>query len=900
MNGAPMDLLRTLALRIRTFVGAPALERELDDELRFHVDMQTETYIRSGMTPARARRRALTEFGGVDRMTEACRDTRTGSRLHTVLRAVRLAIRRLRREPAFVVPAVATIAIGVAALTAVFTLADAVLLRPLAYPDADRIVEVRHTLPGWGIPASGQSGGTFAHYQAGSTAFASLGAWFDRELSITEGDNPERIQAALVTPGVLRVLGVQPVIGRAFNDEDAGGAAVLLSHEMWHARYNADPHVIGRTVSINRVEREIIGVLPPRTDFPRPGTQMLFGMGPGIEATRGELDNLYMEAIGRLRPGVTLDDAEADLARLIATLPERYGDVTPAQLAESGIAPRVRSLKESITGDVRPALILLLCTAFIVLLIAMANVANLVMVRAEHQRREVAIERALGAGHGAIAGRFIAEYALLTLMATALGLLLAHVAVQTRLGFDAWQIPRLHDAALGGRSYAVAAVAALTTAALLAATGIGRTRGVDVQAALKGSLQRATTDRDSLWLQHGLSAVQVALACALLIAAGVMVQSVARLQRLPLGFAPANVLAFDVALPNRQYQGYTVQASFHDALAERLRRVPGVDAVGAVTVLPLTLTPNWADAPVVAADAPRPDVAPMMTMRSATPEYFAAMGIPILRGRTFEAADLRDDGAGVILSAALARVLFGSIDVVGRRIELPNEESVALTIIGVAGDIRDATLTAPPARLLYLPSVGAAAVTDGRADIPVWPGEMSYVVRSALPLQTLLPAVRSALKEMDATLPVAYPRTIDELVSRSSARARMTSRLLLASAGAALLLGVVGIYGVIAYAVRRRTPELALRMVLGATPRGVTAMVLRQGAVIALAGIGAGIGAALALTRLLRGLLFEVSAHDPVTFVAGALVMLLVALAASGLPAVRAARTPPSSALADN
>jgi putative ABC transport system permease protein len=716
-------------------------------------------------------------------------------------------------------------------------------------------------------------------------------------LSITDSENPERIRAALVTPGVLHVLGVQPLLGRGFNDDDDGGRSVILSHDLWQSRYAGDADVVGRTVRINSVEREIIGVLPAGVAFPRPGTQMLFGSGPGTTASRADLDNLYMEAIGRLRPGVTVADAEAELARLIATLPDRYGDVTSAQLADAHITPQVRPLAESITGEVRPALLLLLCTAVFVLLIAVANVANLVLVRAEHQRREVAVERALGAGSRAIALRFISEYALLTLAGASLGVALAHVAVQTRFGFDAWHLPRLEQVTLTGRALGLAGVAALASAAFLALVAIGRTSRVDVQATVKGSLQRTTMSRESRLAQQGLSAVQVALACALLVASAVMVQSVVRLQAVPLGFDAAGVVAFDVALPVRQYSGYAAQAGFHDELAARLRASPGIRAVGAVSDLPLTALPNWFDAPVLAPDMPRPQVLPVISMRSASPEYFDAMGIPLLRGRTFEPADLRDDGAGVILAASVAHTLFGTLDVLGRTIELSDQRAVPLTVVGVAGDVRDAALTAPAASLVYLPALGVTRVTEGNASIPMWPGEMTFVVRSALPPATLIPAIRAALRELDPTLPVAYPRTLDDLVAAGSARARMTAWLLVAGAAGALLLGVVGIYGVITFGVSRRTPELALRIALGATPRVVTMMVLRQGAIIAILGVVGGIAAALALTRLLAGLLFEVSPRDPGTFVLVPLVMLLVALAASAVPAGRAARTDPKAAL---
>jgi putative ABC transport system permease protein len=891
-----MDLLRTLMLRVRSLLGVRSLEDELSHELEFHVSMQAAQYAAEGMPAGDARRRALLEFGGVDRLAEECREVRTGATLHGLLRTVRLSLRRLRREPGFAVPAVATIALGTCALAAIFSVVDAVLLRPLPYPDADRIVELRHTLPGWGIAETGQSGGTFAQYRSDARVFESIGAWFDRELSITETEAPERVVAALVTHGVLEVLGVQPLHGRRFTDTDGGGNAVMLSHAFWLSRYGGDSTVVGRQVKVNGVAREIIGVLPPRTDFPRAGTQMLFGMGSG-EAREGDLRNMYMEAVARLRPGVTPEQAEADLVRLVNALPERFDDVTAADLAESGLAPRVRTLKESVVGGVRPALVLLLCTALFVLVIAVANVLNLVLVRAERQRREVAIERALGAGGGAVALRFIIEYAAIALAGAALGTAVAAAVVHAGMGFDAWQLPRAGDAAVSLRTVAVVAAAALVAAALCAVVGIASTARVDVQATLRGS-QRMTATRRSRAAQNALSAVQVALAAALLTGAALMVQSLWRVARVPLGFAAEGVVAFDVALPVRQYSGYTAQAAFHERLVRQLENVPGVSAAGAVSVLPLTPMQNWFDVAVtVPGSQQSEDAAPLAAMRSATPGYFAAMGIPLLRGRTFDAHDLGEGGAGVVLSAALAQSLFGSVDVVGRNVELTGESAGTLRIVGIAADVRDASLTAPAARLIYLPATGDSRLAEGRAPIPIWPSELTHVVRSALPASEVLAAARAALHELDPTLPLAFPRTMPGIVSASGARLRVTSWLLLAAAASALLLGVVGIYGVVSYTVSRRRAELALRMALGATPAGVTRSVLRQGAAIAALGLAAGLPVALLLARLLSSLLFEVSPQEPRAFALVALLLLVVAVLASGVPALRAARTDPLRAL---
>jgi predicted permease len=509
------------------------------------------------------------------------------------------------------------------------------------------------------------------------------------------------------------------------------------------------------------------------------------------------------------------------------------------------------------------------------------------------------VERALGAG--AVGLRFAAEYSLLVLAGAALGLALAWLAVRWRFGFEASQIPRLHEVAITGRTVAVAGACAAATAGALAAVGWLRGGRAGVHAALKGSLHRTTASRESRLVQNGLTAVQVALACALLVGSAVMVQSVARLGRVELGFQPANVVAFDLALPARDYLPYSASAGFVDRLREGLLAVPGIDAADAVTMLPLTPHPSWFERSVAAPGMPASDGAqPVASVRLVTPGYFATMGIPLVHGRTFEPADLTDAGSGVILARSLARRLFGDADPVGRTVELPGARVAGpLTVVGVAGDVRDATLAGPVAPLLYLPTLGAARLADGVAPIPFVPSEATIVIRSGLPLAALLPAVREVLRGLDARLPVAAPRTLDDDVAASSARARLTAWLLLAAAAGALLLGVVGIYGVVSYAVSRRTPELALRIALGATPGSVQRMVLRQGAAIALMGVAAGLPVAFATTRLLGGMLYDVSPTDARAFLLVPLAMLLVALLASGAPARRAGRTNPARAFGE-
>jgi putative ABC transport system permease protein len=893
-----MPTLYTVRRWLRTWLDRARVEQELDEELRFHLEMEAEKLRRRGLSHDEARRAALVAFGGRERFKEEVRDERGTRWLDDLARDLRLSLRGLQRERGFTSAVVLSLALGVGAAGAVFAFAYGVLLRPLPYPAAERLVELRHVAPGFDEGELGQSDGTYLHYRRHARSFEHVGAYFDRVLSLTDGEVAERVEAVLITRSALQALGVAPMLGGGVAAPGAADSTnqIILSHDLWVRRYGADPAIVGRTVEINRGPRTVVGVMPPDFRFPRPTTQLWFVMG--MSAERGEIRDLYLTSIARLRPGVSAAAAEAELRGLVPGLAESYGDVTPELLAEGGLAPRVVPLREALTADVRPALVLILATALLVLVITWANVANLSLVRAERRRREVAVATALGASTGRLLRRALAEGLVLGVAGGALGLAVTWLATAGRFAVADGVLPRLEEVRVDGAVLALVGTLAGASALLVALVSHLSARATAPAVVLKGATARTAGSRDGQRAQRGLVVLQVAISLALLVGAGAMAQTIWRLRHASLGFVPERAIAFEVALPVRQYASYDDGARFFGALLERLRAIPGVTGAEAVSELPLSVVPEFSyDAvrrgDVAGADAPLP-----AQVSLATPGYFRLLGIPLEAGRTFERGDLVASPPRVLVSAALGRALFGGLDPVGRTIRLETRSARPFVVAGVLGDVPGTTIADGPERTLYFPVLDDLRATpEAEAPTSVYPRELKVVLRTAGPPTLVMPAVRAAVRELDPKVPVADVRLLDTLVERATIRARLTALLLLVAAGAATLLGVVGLYGVVSYAVSLRTPEFGVRLALGASPAALRTLVLREGTRLALVGVAVGLAASVALMRLLRGLLYQVAAGDPLTLAGTTLLLLAVTVAATWLPARRAARTDPAIAL---
>ena len=952
-----MRLLSEIRERVSALLFRRREDRDLDEELAFHLEMAEQENVRRGMTPAEARRHASLKLGGVAQVREAARDARGVRGLDDLVRDVRFAVRRLVREPGYSIPTIATLALGIGVATAVFTLVNAVLLRPLPYPDADRLVQVTHVAPGAELSVTGLSSGIYLHYREHSRTFDDIATYMSASRTLTDVDAPEQVSVAMVTPSFFDVLGLTPHIGRFPNANDFEfnrSNGVLISHDLWVRRYGADPSIVGRTIEIDRRPDVVVGVAPRGFHFPDRETQVWLGWSPEEQLARfgGErasVDGLYLSGIARLTRGASSDEIDRDLERLVRTLPDAYADVTAQQLEQMGLRAVVTPLRHAVVGDMRAALLLLLGTAGFLLLITWANATNLSLVRAERQRREVTLERALGASELRVARRFLTESVLTATAGCALGVALAYVAVDMRFGFEPGQIARLDEVVLDRTSLLVALALAVMSAALLAVVsmqgarvsgGAARMGTASMRAGMRtgdaatlmSGFGSATTGRAAQGKRRLLVAAQVALACILLTGSALMARSYRALQQIELGFEPEGALTFLLSLPGSEYSGYLASSSLHEDVLDRIRALPGVDAAEAASVaaFPLTIAPDWSRDRVVAADGPATDRpaadgrasdrpaahrtaadrtaadrpaadtsrAPFAHFSLATPGYFSAMRIPLLRGRAFENIDATRARPPVIVNAALARTLFGDINPLGRQVRFTSLGDMSYTIVGVAGDVAGQAIDEGPSLVVYFPNIRPARADITDDAMPMFsPREEQYVIRTSLPPASLISAVRRVIRDVDPKLVMMHAEPLDRLVAGSMARARLTMLLLGIGSATALLLGVIGIYGVLAYTVRQRTAELGVRIALGATPDGMVRMVLRQGALLALGGIAAGLAGAFALSRFLRSLLYEVSPGDPVAFGGVAVLLFVVALAASYVPARRAGRIDPVRAL---
>jgi predicted permease len=902
-KSAGVRLLSEGRERLRALFFRAREERELDEELRSHIEMEIAANVGRGMSPEEARRQALIAFGGVEQFKEEVRDARRFGVLEDVASDLRWAVRRLTREPGYTVPAVMTLALGIGVTAAVFGLVNAVLIRPLPYPEADRLVVIRHAASRMDLPMNGVSPGIANYYRAHNRVFEDIGVYVEHPRTLTDLSEPEQVRSALVTPGLVTVM--RPAF--ALPPAAGGIDGVCISHALWVRRYGADPGIVGRTIRIGDTRRGVSCVLARGFQFPHPDTDVWDAWHSAERAentSRASLRFLAYGGIARLRPATSLEEAERDLERLVRALPEAFPDVTTRQLEEMGLRAVVLPLKEAIIGDVRIALLLLLSAAAFLLLITWANATNLTLVRAERMRREVAVARALGASDGHLARRFLSESLCLGALGAALGLALATVAIDLRFGYAPDEIPRLREVAVDGAVLALTLGLSIASAGLLGVVALMSARGPNLVSTLAAARSRVTASRREQSGRRLLVAGQVALALTLLIGSALMVRSFWRLKQIDLGFEPQGALTFRLpSLPTEGPNYYHNIARLHDDILRRLRALPGVGAAeaGNIAGFPLTPVPSFYKAPIAAADRAREpaDDWPWALFSFATPGYFQAMGIPLVRGRSFRTEDTGRDGHGVILSASLAHALFGDEDPIGRRVRWARRNGEPdYMVVGVAGDVPSESIRDGPARVFYFPNLypPKADTITGVVHIHI-PQDEFYVVKTHLPPSAVVPPIQRAIREVDPTLVMTQVGTLDELVAASMARTRLTMLLLLVAAATALALGMIGIYGVLAYAVSQRTKEIGVRIALGASPDAVVRMVVHQGALLALAGIAVGVLAAWGLARYLRSLLYEVSPSDPVAFAAMTVLLFVVALAASYVPARRAGRIDPVQAL---
>jgi len=816
-----------------------------------------------------------------------------GWTMEGTLRDLRMAVRSMARRPFFTAMAGVTLALGIGANTAIFSVVDGVLLDPLPFPESDRLVSANHAAPGLNLPMVPHSEAMYLHYQANLHTLESFTVFAGGAVNLVAENDPQRINGARVTETFFDVMGVHPFLGRGFAPgEDRKGAepVVVLGYGLWQQSYGGDREVVGRVVELDGVQRRVVGVMPESFQFPEQA-EVWIPM-PIDEADPG-IGNLGLIGVGRLAPGATLAGAQAEMQDLLL----QFADAHPEELGrpvleQAGMAADVRPLKDLYVEDVQQALWILLGTVGFVLLIACANVANLFLVRAEARSREQALRTAMGASRGDMVRQYLTESMTLALGGGVLGLGLAYFGVKGLLAMAPVAIPRAAEIGIDGSVLLFTAAISLGSGFLFGLFPVLGYARRDLSAVLREGGRSSTSGRERHRVRSVLVVAQVGLALMLLVGSGLMARSFLEMRRIDPGFESENRLTFRVSLPEAEYPDAQTVGTFHRSLQERMAAIPGVRSAGLITAVPLEESKNAS--PMEAEDRPIPEgeLGPLVDRRSVSPGYFQAMGIQLVEGRELTWEDRGDGVRSVVVSEALARTFWpGDASVVGRHIRNQGEDTPSWEIVGVARDVRFETLAEEPAPLIYVPLV------DGTPE-QLFPARSVAVVLDvgADPLGYVSVA-RSALRELAPRLPLVNPRTVASIEADAMSATSFTVVLLGIASGIALILGTVGIYGVISYVVSRRTQEIGVRMALGAPGRLVLREVVGQGVALAGWGIALGLAGAWGVSRVLSSLLFGVSATDPLTYIGTALALLAVASLASWIPARRAARVDPVEAL---
>jgi len=859
-------------------------DRELEEEVRFHLEMKAEEYVAAGMTPEEALTAARRRFGNETRMREMSRETWGFAMLDTLLQDVRFGARVLARNKGFTAVAVLTLALGIGANTAIFSVVNAVLLRPLPYENSHELVQIWGTQPQ--LNTAPMSPANFLDWREQNRVFERVAAYTGQNFNLSGVDEPERIRATRVSADLFELLRVRPTLGRAFlaeEDQHGGHRVVILSHALWQRRFGANPEIIGKTLTLNDQSYVVVGVMPPDFSFPRTTTEMWtpIAFSPGERGTR---NTNYISVIARLKPGVTLEQARSEMEALARQQQEQYPE------ANAGIGVKLISYKEQVVGDTRPILLLLLGAVGFVLLIACANVANLLLARAAGRRKEMAVRSALGAGRRRVIRQLLTESVLLALVGGGLGLLLALWGINLLVALQPANIPRLAEVRIDrGVLLFASALSLLTGIAFGLAPALQATK-LDLNGALKEGGKGTGEGAGRQRLRSILIVSEIALSLVLLIGAGLTIKSFWRLMQVDPGFNPENALTMVVSLPATRYAEPGRQVAFFRQAIERVSNLPGVDAAGVTTDIPL-FGGNSTGFNVEGHPPYAPGQRPLAEYRSVSPGYFRAMGIPLLRGRTFTEQDGVDAPGVVIINETLARRYFPGEDPLGKRLGFSGPTDWR-EIVGVARDTRNYGLdeeVKPEAYMPYTqsaPSYLAGSISG-----------MILVARTASDPQSMSAAIKREVQGLDGNLPVYNIKTMEQYLAESIAQRRFNMLLLTVFAGVAVLLAAVGLYGVMSYMVSQRTREIGLRMALGAQARDILGMAVRQGLVLIIIGIGVGLAGALALTRVMSGLLYGVSTTDPATFAAIVLLLALASLIACYIPARRATRVDPLTAL---
>jgi putative ABC transport system permease protein len=870
--------LYRISMRLRSLFRSTTLDRELDDELRDHIEHLIEANEARGMAPDVARREALLAIGGLERRKEECRDSRGTRLLEDLLQDFRYAIRTLRHTPAFTVAAVLTLTLGIGATVAIFTVVNGVLLRPIPFPDPDRLFLLSMNEPGPIITQAGMPDRAYLAFRAENRAFEHVAAYSNGSGNLTRAGDPVVVNVGNVTPEFFDVLGVQPLAGRTFLPDDGqqgGERVIVLGERVWASRFGSDPAIVGKDITLDRQRHVVIGVMPAGFNFPNKAdvwTPKVIRLQPGA--------GFLFPIVGRLRQPVTLSDARAEFATFVRRVSDNPNKT-------SGHLVGVIPLKEFLVGDIRHTLQVFAGAAVCVLLIACANVANLLLIRASGRQREIAMRAALGASRARLIRQLLTESGTVSLAGGALGVLMARWLVPALLAIaPAKLIPRVEMIRIDGWVLAFALGVSLATGLVFGLVPALRiTRRGPLQPLTAGMrVPQAGQDR----LRAAFVATEIALALVLLTGAGLMLKSFVRLRAVDSGFRPANVVALSVVLSGSQYSSPERLKTFHRDMLGRLAALPGVASAGAVNWRPLGAMLMRGD---FAAETVNVSESILVDKPAASPGYFGAMGIQLLRGRDFSEQDTESSLPVAIVSRSVARVLSPSEDPVGMRISLrtPPTAQDWLTVVGVVDDVKQHGPSKASHPAVYQP---LAQVRQA-----FFLSHMTFALRTTNEPMKSVPAIRAVLRAVDRDQPETSIALMDDVIGQTTAEPRFQTRLLGAFAILAVALALVGTYGVLAYSVAQRTHEIGLRMALGARDSAVVWMVIRRTLILSVAGVAVGTVGAWLATRLLTTFLFETTPTDPATFVGVALTIFIAALVAGAIPARRATRVDPLIAL---
>ncbi len=879
---------------------APTRENEIVEELSQHLEDHYEQSLRTGVSGDEAYDAALNELRASDLsgplkqierrvQQEPVVIGRDGNAnlLSDLWQDLRYGLRMLAKNPGFAAVAVIALALGIGANSAIFSVVNTVLLRPLPYKNPERLVMVWEENSKQGFPRDTPSPANFIDWRDQNHVFESMAAIVEASFNLTGAGDPERIDGHGVSAGLFSLLGVEPQLGRAFRSEEdkpGGSHVVIISYGLWQRRFGSDPGIIGNPINLNGKSFIVVGVMPRTFQFPTRKDQLWVPLAFDAKEA-GQRGSHYLEVIARIKPGVTLQQAQAEMTTIATRLQQQYPETN------TSIGAVVTPLHEQVVGDIKPALLVLLGAVAFVLLIACANVANLLLARAAVRQKEIALRLALGAGRARLIRQFLTESVLLAALGGGIGLLLAVVGLSVLKRFIPPNISQAQAITIDAKVLIFTVLVSILTGLIFGLAPATQAANFNLNDTLKESGRDSAAGSRGNRIRGLLVISEVAVSFILLIGAGLLINSFLHLRNVDPGFRAERALTMKIVLPEPRYADKEQRGVFYRELIRRVETLPGVSSAAVATNLPLTESGNSVGVSIEGHADPAPDRVPIVITRIISPRYFETMGIPLLKGRAFTEEDKSESESPsvIVVSETTARSFWPGEDALGKHIKVgspSNNDNKWLTVIGVVKDVRQFELVVEPKPQMYLPFT-QANFCEPRA----------LVVKTNLEPLSLAATVRKTVWEIDKDQPVSDIASMEHIVSESVARQRFSMLLLGIFAGLALVLAAVGIYGVMSYSVAQRTHEIGIRMALGAQKKDVLKLTIGQGLKLVLIGVAIGLGAAFILTRVIASLLFGVSATDPITFVAISLVLIGVAMLASLIPALRAMKVDPMFAL---